>query len=115
MGRAIPRHVVLYGEPLDHHPLTHSRWVGVVGLLASIMKVGNLYDPIVIAAIMAKEPSKICATCKGTGQTREAATVIKQVSPKVWVTTSLGSGCLVCLGRGIIGKRRVWPGLGVLK
>lgn len=54
---------------------------------------------------------KICNTCKGRGQTKEAATIVKQVKPHVWETTQLGSGCLVCHGLGIIGERRVFPGL----
>jgi len=57
----------------------------------------------------------ICTACNGTGQTKEGRTVIKQVEPKVWKTTAKGSGCLTCLGTGIIGKRRVYPGLDTVR
>ena len=49
--------------------------------------------------------SELCKTCRGKGQTRECATIVKQVKPKVWKTTQLGSGCLTCGGTGIIGER----------
>lgn len=50
----------------------------------------------------------ICNTCKGRGQTRECATIVKQVKPKVWKTIQMGSGCLICLGLGILGERHVY-------
>lgn len=50
-------------------------------------------------------PNKICPTCKGKGMTKATATVVDEVSPKVWVTKHLGSGCPDCLGLGIKGER----------
>ena len=42
----------------------------------------------------------------GKGQHKPYQTIVKQIKPKVWETTQLGSGCLTCQGRGIIGERR---------
>lgn len=55
---------------------------------------------------------KICNTCNGTGQTRECATIVKQVKPKIWKTIQLGSGCLMCKGLGITGTRNVHVPIG---
>lgn len=52
--------------------------------------------------------STICTTCKGMGQTKECRTIVLQVEPKVWKTKHLGSGCLTCLGTGIIGERTLY-------
>ena len=52
--------------------------------------------------------STLCKTCRGKGQTRECATIVKQVKPKVWKTTQLGSGCRTCGGTGIIGERTTY-------
>ncbi len=68
------------------------------------------YDKDIVASIV-NAPSVMCQPCGGKGQTKECATIVKQVKPKVWETTQLGSGCLVCLGTGIKGRRRVFPGL----
>lgn len=49
---------------------------------------------------------KICSTCKGRGQTKACATEFhfepREVGGKQYVTDKLGSGCMKCLGRGII-------------
>ena len=74
------------------------------------MKTTEMYDEHIIRKIVDDPPSKICQTCDAKGQTKECATIVKQVKPKVWSTTQLGSGCLVCGGRGIIGDRRTYPG-----
>ncbi len=50
--------------------------------------------------------SEICKTCKGKGQTKETATVVREIAPKQWKTKALGSGCPDCLGLGIKGERR---------
>jgi len=52
----------------------------------------------------------ICSTCKGWGQTKDTRTIVKEVTPKVWKITQLGSGCPDCLGLGIKGRRNVWMG-----
>ena len=52
-----------------------------------------------------RSSNQICPTCKGKGMTKATATVVEEVSPKIWVTKHLGSGCPDCLGLGIKGER----------
>jgi DnaJ-class molecular chaperone len=50
--------------------------------------------------------TEICTTCDGKGQTKETATIVREVSPKIWVTKQRGSGCPVCLGTGVKEERK---------
>ena len=68
------------------------------------MKISERYPKHVIDAVN----SNLCPTCKGKGQTHECATIVIQVEPKVWKTKQQGSGCLTCLGTGIIGERAIY-------